>query len=74
MDEEAVKWSAERVGKELNFIQTKLIHVRESLDRTTEALMLSAYVQASHAEGIDPNIWEYIRSAAEDIVKKNSAT
>ncbi len=68
MDEEAVKWSAERIGQELNFIQGKLIGLRETLDGITEALILSAYVQAATSNRpIDDRVREYLRKRVESI-------
>ena len=61
---------AEIIGKELNFIQKKSIHLREALDRATDAIILNAYVQAAASTSphpIDPNVWEYLRTQAERI-------
>ena len=75
MDEEAVKWSAERVGKELDFIQVKLIRIREALEGITEAVVLNTYVQAATSERpLDDSTWAYLKDKAANIVKKNSMT
>ena len=64
---------AEIIGKELGFIQQKTTQLRQALDRTTDAIILNAYVHAATAADrhVDNDTWEYLRAQAERIAQSD---
>lgn len=70
-DQSSMEDAADIIGKELNFIQKKLIHTREALDRVADAIILGAYVEASASQTVAPDVLHYLAERADSIVNRN---